>query len=168
MFRRCGNMIEDFKTRFIRLFALIIKEFHSVWRDPKSRSLLFIPPIVQLFLFSHAATLDIENISLAVLNEDSTPVSREFLSRISGSKYFKKIIYVKNLDELKNALDTETVRGALYIKMIYKEISCRKFGCKLWRGRYGAYFGRAAYKRKPDNRGIFNPNCSGFFKNRAD
>lgn len=116
MFRRCGNMIEDFKTRFIRLFALIIKEFHSVWRDPKSRSLLFIPPIVQLFLFSHAATLDIENISLAVLNEDSTPVSREFLSRISGSKYFKKIIYVKNLDELKNALDTETVRGALYIK----------------------------------------------------
>ncbi len=116
MFRRCGNMVEDFKTRFIRLFALIIKEFHSVWRDPKSRSLLFIPPIVQLFLFSHAATLDIENISLAVLNEDSTPVSREFLSRISGSKYFKKIIYVKNLDELKNALDTETVRGALYIK----------------------------------------------------
>ena len=26
-------MVEDFKTRFIRLFALIIKEFHSVWRE---------------------------------------------------------------------------------------------------------------------------------------
>ncbi len=103
-------------ARFTRLFALIIKEFHSVWRDPKSRSLLFIPPILQLFLFSHAATLDIENISLAVLCEDSTPVSREFLSKISGSKYFKKIIFVKNLEGLKNALDTETVRGALYIK----------------------------------------------------
>lgn len=114
------NTLFNFETgpmrRFIRLFALIIKEFHSVWRDPKSRSLLFIPPIVQLFLFSHAATLDIENISLAVLCEDSTPVSREFISRISGSKYFKKIIYVKNLKELKNVLDTETVRGALYIK----------------------------------------------------
>lgn len=106
----------DLMKRFARLFALIIKEFHSVWRDPKSRSLLFIPPIAQLFLFSHAATLDIENISLAVLCEDFTPVSREFLSRISGSKYFKKIVYVKNLEELKNMLDAEAVRGALYIK----------------------------------------------------
>lgn len=99
-----------------RLISLIIKEFHSVWRDKKSRLLLFLPPIMQLFLFSHAATLDIDNIKAAILNEDSTPVSREFLSKISGSKYFKKIIYVKNLKELKEELDTENVRGAIYIK----------------------------------------------------
>ena len=88
-------MVEDFKTRFIRLFALIIKEFHSVWRDPKSRSLLFIPPIVQLFLFSHAATLDIDNISLAVLNEDNTPIVREFLNRISSSNILRRLFMLK-------------------------------------------------------------------------
>lgn len=99
-----------------RLISLIIKEFYSVWRDKKSRVLLFLPPLMQLFLFSHAATLDIDNITAAVLNEDSTPVSREFLNRISGSKYFKKIVYVKNLKELKDELDTENVRGAIYIK----------------------------------------------------
>ncbi len=101
---------------FKRLAALIIKEFYSVWRDKKSRALLFLPPLIQLFLFSHAATLDIDNITAAVLNEDSTPVSREFLNRISGSKYFKKVYYVKNLKELKNELDTEHVRGGIYIK----------------------------------------------------
>lgn len=100
----------------LRIWALIIKEFHSVWRDPKSRSLLFLPPIVQLFLFSHAATLDIENITLAILNEDSTPVSREFTSRIEGSRYFKRIVYVKNLSELQNNIDNEAVRAGLYIK----------------------------------------------------
>ncbi len=99
-----------------RLKSLIIKEFYSVWRDKKSRLLLFLPPIVQLFLFSHAATLDIENISVAILNEDSTPVSREFLNKVSGSRYFKKIIYVKNLKELKDEIDTEHVRGGIYIK----------------------------------------------------
>jgi len=99
-----------------RLISLIIKEFYSVWRDKKSRVLLFLPPLMQLFLFFHAATLDIDNITAAVLNEDSTPVSREFLNRISGSKYFKKIVYVKNLKELKDELDTENVRGAIYIK----------------------------------------------------
>ena len=88
-------------ANFQRLISLIIKEFHSVWRDKKSRALLFLPPVIQLFLFSHAATLDIDNISVAVLNEDSTPVSREFLNKVSGSKYFRKIYYVKNLKELK-------------------------------------------------------------------
>lgn len=101
---------------FNRLISLIIKEFYSVWRDKKSRVLLFLPPIMQLFLFSHAATLDIENITAAILNEDSTPISREFLNRVSGSKYFKKIIYVKNLKELQSELDEENVRGAIYIK----------------------------------------------------
>jgi len=152
------NLIKTLKIKFIRLFALIIKEFHSVWRDPKSRSLLFIPPLLQLFLFSHAATLDIENISLAILCEDLTPVSREFLSRISGSKYFKKIIYVKNPDELKNALDTEKVRGALYIKNDFtkKYLSAKKAGGKaeaelILDGRHtngsqiiGAYLGQIA------------------------
>jgi len=100
-------------TRFI---ALIIKEFHSVWRDPKSRSLLFLPPILQLFIFSHAATLDIQNIEAAVLCEDNTPVAREFLSRVSGSRYFKKLVYVKNRAELREILDREAVRGAIHIK----------------------------------------------------
>jgi len=81
-----------------RLISLIIKEFYSVWRDKKSRVLLFLPPLMQLFLFSHAATLDIDNITAAVLNEDSTPVSREFLNRISGSKYFKKIVGISPKD----------------------------------------------------------------------
>lgn len=100
----------------LRLLSLIVKEFHSVWRDPKTRSLLFLPPILQLFLFSHAATLDIENIFLAVLNEDSTQLSREFLNRVSSSKYFKKIVYADNLKDLQGLLDRENVRGALYIK----------------------------------------------------
>ncbi len=110
------SALDSIKVRFCRFFALVIKEFYAVWRDPKSRSLLFLPPILQLFLFSHAATLDIDNISLAVLNEDNTPIVREFLNRISSSKYFEKIIYVKNLEELKDTLDTERARGALYIK----------------------------------------------------
>lgn len=111
-----AEIFKAFQKRFARLFALIIKEFYSVWRDPKSRSLLFIPPIVQLFLFSHAATLDIQNISVAVLCDDLTPVTREFLNRVSSSKYFKKVIYVKSKKKMKNALDTEAVRGVLYIK----------------------------------------------------
>lgn len=97
------------------LFALIKKEFFSVWRDRKSRSVIFLPPILQLFIFSHAATLDITNIKIGVLNNDNTEISREFIRQIQTSRYFKKIYYFKNTQELKNSLDEEKVKIAVFL-----------------------------------------------------
>ena len=54
-----------------RIAALIYKEFLAVWRDKKSRALLIVPPIMQLFLFAFAATLDVTNVKIAVYNRDT-------------------------------------------------------------------------------------------------
>ena len=40
-----------------RILTLMRKEFLAVWRDKKSRLVLIVPPIVQLFVFAFAATL---------------------------------------------------------------------------------------------------------------
>ena len=50
-------MFEFFQQKYSPLISLIIKEFHSVWRDKKSRTVIFLPPVLQLFIFSYAATL---------------------------------------------------------------------------------------------------------------
>ncbi len=42
-----------------RLKALIVKELLAVLRDPKGRAIVIIPPLVQLFVFSYAATLEV-------------------------------------------------------------------------------------------------------------
>lgn len=97
------------------LFALIKKEFFSVWRDKKSRSILFLPPILQLFIFSYAATLDITNIKIGVLDKDNTEISREFIRQIKSSRYFSKIYNFKSNKELKEALDEEKIRVGVYI-----------------------------------------------------
>ncbi len=101
--------------KYSPLFALIKKEFYSVWRDKKSRSVIFLPPILQLFIFSYAATLDITNIKIGVLDFDNTEVSREFIRQIKSSRYFDKVYHFQNNKELKNALDEEKVRAAVYI-----------------------------------------------------
>ena len=54
-----------------RLIALIVKELLSVWRDRKSRFVLVVPPLVQLFVFSYAATYDVTNVRIAVFNQDA-------------------------------------------------------------------------------------------------
>lgn len=39
-----------------RLLALVRKEFLALFRDPKSRVILIAPPVLQLLVFSYAAT----------------------------------------------------------------------------------------------------------------
>ena len=103
------------KQKYGALIALIIKEFHSVWRDKKSRSIIFLPPVMQLFIFSHAATLDITNIKIGILNKDNGEISREFIRQIKTSRYFDKIYTFKNNIEFKNAIDEEKIRTGVYI-----------------------------------------------------
>lgn len=100
------------KTPF---FALLKKEFLSVWKDKKSRSIIFLPPILQLFIFSHAATLDITNIKIGILDNDNTEITREFIREIKSSRYFNKIYNFKNKKELNLALDEEKIRAGVYI-----------------------------------------------------
>lgn len=77
-----------------RIFALTIKEFLTVMRDPKSRLMIILPPIIQLLIFSYAATFDLNNIAYAVYNEDPGFASRELLSHFDGTPtfYLKKNI----------------------------------------------------------------------------
>ena len=53
-----------------RIRTLIVKEFLAVWRDPKSRMILIVPPLVELLVFSFAATQEVKDVQIAILNRD--------------------------------------------------------------------------------------------------
>ena len=50
-----------------RILALVLKELTSLWKDPKTRAVLLVPPLVQVFIFSYAATFDVSHVPLARL-----------------------------------------------------------------------------------------------------
>mgnify|MGYP006368675857 FL=1 len=64
---------------FERLFALIKKEFLAIKNDKKSLMVVVLPPIVQVILFSFAATLEVKNINLALLNQNDSYKSKELI-----------------------------------------------------------------------------------------
>ena len=111
-----NKIFQKISLKFGGLISLIIKEFHTIWRDKKSRSVIFLPTIMQLFIFSHAATLDITNIKLGILDYDKTEITREFIRQIKSSRYFSKIYNFKNQKELKNAIDEEKIRVGIFIE----------------------------------------------------
>jgi ABC-2 type transport system permease protein len=98
-----------------RLFSLMIKEILTFFRDKKTRFVLIGPPILQLFVFSFAATLEVKNISIAVLNKDSGKHGNKIIERIEASPSFKKILFVNSVEELSPYIDQQKVIAGLYI-----------------------------------------------------
>lgn len=73
---------------FERIIALLKKEFLQVLRDPRMKTIIFISPMIQLFVYGYAATMDLTNIPTAVYDLDNTNVSRAVIRDFSYSKYF--------------------------------------------------------------------------------
>ena len=71
-----------------RLFALIRKEFIQIIRDPRSLTLIFFMPMVQLFLLGFAATNDVRNVPLVVLDRDRSAASRQLLAAYRAAGLF--------------------------------------------------------------------------------
>jgi ABC-2 type transport system permease protein len=88
-----------------RVGALIVKELLAVWRDRRSRFVLIGPPIIQLFVFSYAATFDVRDVTLAILNEDGAPVSRDLQARFEGSPTFERLIHLTHQSEIGPVID---------------------------------------------------------------
>jgi len=103
-------------TLLRRLRPLIKKELLTLFRDPKSRIVLIAPPLLQLFIFSFAATLEVKNISIVLLNEDAGKHSLELIHRIAASPSFKEINFAKNLNEFKQAIDEQTAVAGVQIQ----------------------------------------------------
>lgn len=101
---------------WLHIKALIIKEILAVWRDKKSRVMLIVPPLIQLIIFTHAATLDVNNISLGIYNQDNGWYSHELIQRIKGSPYFQHIYEFRTLKEVQQAIDTQKVIVSLQLQ----------------------------------------------------
>ena len=97
-----------------RLKAQIVKELLSFWRDPKTRVTLVLPPLLQLFVFSYAVTLDVTNVTIGVLNDDAGRWSREMIERLDGSRFVGGLIYVDSPGELASLIDKREVIAAIH------------------------------------------------------
>ena len=98
-----------------RLKAVAWKETLHVLRDPRSLMMGIGMPIMLLFLFGYALSLDVDRVPLAVWDQSGTVESREFISRFSGSRYFELRINTDNYPQIEQAIDRRDVLIALVI-----------------------------------------------------
>ncbi len=74
---------------WIRLKAMIAKEFIQMRRDRLTFALMIVLPFIQLILFGFAINTNPKHLPTAVINGDSSPLTRTFISALQNSEYFQ-------------------------------------------------------------------------------
>lgn len=75
----------------IKIQAISRKEYYHLIRDFRSLYLAFIIPLLLIFLFGYALSLDVDNIQVVVVDHDQTDLSRDLIQKIGASSYFHVI-----------------------------------------------------------------------------
>jgi ABC-2 type transport system permease protein len=98
-----------------RIKAVAKKEFLHIIRDPRSLGMGIAIPMLLLFLFGYALTLDVDRVPLIVWDQSNTHESRDLLSRFSGSRYFSLRTHTDNYRDIDQAIDSRDAVIALII-----------------------------------------------------
>jgi ABC-2 type transport system permease protein len=85
--------------------AIARKEYFHLIRDFRSLYLAFFIPLLLIFLFGYALSLDVENIQTIVVDHDKTEESRDFIRKLNASTYFNVVGHLPNSDAAVRYLD---------------------------------------------------------------
>ena len=99
------------RAPFRGLGAILFKEFITVLRDPLTLFFMLFPPLVEMIAFGYALDNDVRHMAMAVLNEDRTVESRQFLDRFVNTETFRIVSEVQNVEELAS----EIRKGRAYV-----------------------------------------------------
>jgi ABC-2 type transport system permease protein len=72
-----------------RILSVARKEVIQLRRDRRTLPLVLLAPVIQLLLFGYAATQDVRNVQLAVVDQSRTPVSREIIRSLAATVTFR-------------------------------------------------------------------------------
>jgi ABC-2 type transport system permease protein len=72
-----------------RITALLHKEIKQTLRDRRMRIVIFISPLIELFLFGYAVNTDVRNIRTVVCDRAETSISRGLTDAFQASGYFR-------------------------------------------------------------------------------
>lgn len=98
----------------VALRGLVAKELRQIRADPRMIPVLVVAPILQLFIFGYAATMDVTRARVSVLDRDGSRESRELGSRLGASESFELLGRVPTVDAAEALLE----RGAADLALV--------------------------------------------------
>ena len=100
--------------RLRRFSAIARKETLQIFRDPSTLLVAFVLPVVMLFLFAFAVSLDTRNVRLGVVLESDTEAAQSLAAAFAGSRYFS-VTPARDRRDVEPAVIAGRLRGYVLI-----------------------------------------------------
>src|SRR5699024_7228158 len=102
--------------RFVlqRLWALVRKESLQAIRDPSTILIAFVLPVVLLFLFAYAVSLDVREVRIGVVLESDTAAAQSLAAAFAGTRYLK-VTPARDRREVVDPIVSGKLRGFVVI-----------------------------------------------------
>ncbi|MFP3867154.1 MAG: ABC transporter permease [Desulfobacteraceae bacterium] len=97
-----------------RLKAVFLKEVKEIYRDQIYLAMALVVPVLLKVLFGFGLTLDVKNIPTAVLDQNRSPQSREYVARVTRSSYFSLENYLTEAA----SIDQKLIEGQIRLGLI--------------------------------------------------
>jgi len=99
----------------VRLAAQIVKELLVNLRDGQVRLAFVGPPLLQVCLLAFAATLEVRNVDIAVVNDDKGHASHELVERIAAAGFVHEVVVVDRSETITQLVDRRKVLIGMHI-----------------------------------------------------
>jgi ribosome-dependent ATPase len=100
---------------FRRMFAYTQREALELRRDPIRASLAIIGSVLLMFVVSFGISMDVEDLSFAVLDRDDTTISRDYALQLAGSRYFIEKEPIRDYEDLDQRMTSGKLSLAIEI-----------------------------------------------------
>lgn len=104
-----------------RIKAISYKEFIHLFRDIRSLMVIILVPVILLVLFGYALKLDVENVSIGVLDFSNSEKSREYVAAFDSTSAFNVNYHLSTYKEAEYLLDTNKIKMILVIKSDFEK-----------------------------------------------
>ena len=103
------------------ILFLVRKEFLQIFRDRTTVFQIFMIPVVQLLVLANAATFDVKQVAMLVVDEDHTTVSSGLVQRLEAGRQFRVVRYTSSDAGVDHALLDREVTAVLHIPRYFEE-----------------------------------------------
>ena len=86
---------------------LLQKEFRQIFRNKSIIAIIMVMPVIQLIIMPLAADYEVKNVNLAVVDHDHSAYSRQLISKITASGYFRLADYSASFKDAMQFIESD-------------------------------------------------------------
>lgn len=104
------------REAWLRLQAMLLKEFRLLLRDPRMRFFVIVPPLLQMVVFGYASTFDVRYAAVGVVDEARNTTSRALLDAVTSGGHYE-LVHFAAMDRAGEAITRGEVRAIIHLPL---------------------------------------------------